>query len=341
MQIPRKKPGAGVVPSSERILAVATGAWSAGILSAAIQHHLFTHLEHGVCVAAEVANRADLSLRGAQALLDGLVAMGLVINRDGEYLNSPESSAFLVEGRPGYLGAYIRLEGMSMEQWALMPEAVQSGAPSETGPGLFPPTFLAELAQALIPLSYPVARVAAEQLGIAGAGPLSLLDVGGGSGIFSAVFLHENAEARATQIDAALVNRMAREVVAAHGIEPARFVTLDGDFHLIDLGSELHDVVIYSHMAQSAAPEANRHTFRRIHQALKPGGVLAIVDMVLDDQRTGHPLALLYNANMFMRTVGGGTYTRGQYRRWLESAGFREVRFIPTEGPATLVMADS
>lgn len=341
MQIPRKKPGAGLIPSPEHILAVATGAWSAGILGAAIQHNLFTHLDHGVCITAEIARRADLSLRGTQALLDGLVAMGFVFNRDGDYINSAESSAFLVEGRPGYLGAYIRLEGMSMEQWAHLPEAVQSGSPPTAAPGIEHNHFWTELAQALIPLSYPVARVAMAQLGIVGAGPISILDVGGGSGIFSAVFLHENSEAQATQVDHASVNRMAREVVSAHGIQPERFITLDGDFHHIDLGSEAHDVVIYSHMAQAEAPEANRYNFRRIHQALKPGGTLAIVDMVLDDLRTGHPLALLYNANMFMRTVGGSTYTRAQYRNWLESAGFRRVSFVPTEGPATLVMAET
>ncbi len=340
MQIPRKAPGVEDFPTPERILSVTTGAWTAGILGASVTHGIFTHVQQGACTTDEIARRAGLSIRGAQSLLDGLVGLGFLRNNHGDYVNTPESSAFLVEGRPGYLGHYIRLEGLAMEQWMSLPDAVRAEAPP---PGRMPNEnrFWEELAQALVPISFPVAQEAVKHLGLAEAGPVSILDVGGGSGIFSAVFLFANPEARSIQVDRSSVNRIARDVVASYGVEPGRFTTVDGDYHNIDFGSEKHDVVVYSHIAHGESPEENRNNFQRINSALKPGGTITVVDFVLEDNRTGHPFAMIFNANMFMRTMSGGTYTRAQYRDWLESAGFRRVRYLPTEGPATMVMADA
>ncbi|WP_317850489.1 methyltransferase dimerization domain-containing protein, partial [Streptomyces venezuelae] len=50
--------------------------------------------------AAQLAARAQISERGAQTLLDGLVSIGLVTLERGRYRNTPAASAYLVAGRP-------------------------------------------------------------------------------------------------------------------------------------------------------------------------------------------------------------------------------------------------
>jgi hypothetical protein len=95
-------------PTPERIMQLATGGWAAGILGAAANHSVFAHLENGEDTASRLAKRSGISGRGAQALLDGLVGLGLVELRDGGYRNTAEASAFLVESRPATLAASPR-----------------------------------------------------------------------------------------------------------------------------------------------------------------------------------------------------------------------------------------
>jgi hypothetical protein len=85
-------------PTSDRIMRLITGYWATGIPGAAATHSLFTHLEDGATTAGRPAARAGISHQGAQALLDGLVSIGLVEVHDGRYRNTAEASTFLVEG---------------------------------------------------------------------------------------------------------------------------------------------------------------------------------------------------------------------------------------------------
>ncbi len=76
----------------------ATGAWAAGILGAGVINSVFTHLEAGADTNEAVAKKAGLSVRGTEAVLDGLVGLGVVGLIDGKYQSSREASEFLVEG---------------------------------------------------------------------------------------------------------------------------------------------------------------------------------------------------------------------------------------------------
>ena len=127
-------------PSPERIMQLATGAWGAGILATGVIQSIFTHLDAGATTTQRVAQSAGLSERGTQALLDGLVGLGLVELIDGSYLNSAEASEFLVEGKPAYTGGYVAFNFADMGRWAGMPEAVRTGAPVAADTGTSPRT---------------------------------------------------------------------------------------------------------------------------------------------------------------------------------------------------------
>lgn len=319
------------------IMKYATGAWVAGVLGAAVQHKVFTLIESAAATTGEIASRAGISLRGAQALCDALLGLGLVQLDGGRYSNAAESSTFLVEGKPTYMGGFMKCEGLAMDQWMKFPDAVKTGEPAPSDTDLSP-EFFEELVPSIAPLSMPAAELAVRELNLAKAGPISILDVGGGSGIYSAIWLRANPQARSTQVDYPLVNRLARQYVGRYGVAD-RFRTIDGDFHVVDFGRDEHHVAVYSHIAHQESPEQNVKLLGRIRTALKPGGSLVINDFVLEDDRSGPPFALLFHANMFVKTHGGATYRAADYRNWLHEAGFGEPRFVNTPGPSTLVIA--
>jgi ubiquinone/menaquinone biosynthesis C-methylase UbiE len=318
---------------------IITGGWASSILGAAAQHGIFTALEGNPATAENVAQKTGISLRGAQALLDGLTGLGLLTLSEGRYQNSPDASAFLVKGKPSYFGGLAEVYLQDFPTWQNLPTAAKTGLPSAQNTSeVADNPFWHVLVPAIAALSFPVAQLAAERLSIAKAGAVTWLDVGGGSGVWSAVWLGANKQAIGTQLDWPNVNKIGREFVANYGVAD-RFQTIDGDFHMTDFGSAKYDFAIYAHIAHMESPADNLATFRKFRKALKPGGTLVVNDFVLNDDRTGHPFAMLFASQMLAVTKDGFTYRQSDYRKWLGEAGFKSVEIVPTPTPSTLVFA--
>ena len=326
-------------PSPEKVMQIVTGGWATSILGAACQHGIFTALEGSPANTETVAKKTGISMRGAQALLDGLTGLGFLTLSNGLYQNSADASAFLVKGKSSYLGGMAEVFLQDFPTWQNLPEAAKTGHPSarETADVADNP-FWHVLVPAIAALSFPVAQMAAERLGVAKAGAVSWLDVGGGSGVWSAVWLGANKQATGYQLDWPNVNKIGRGFVSNFGVAD-RFQTIDGDFHTTDFGAEKYDYAIYAHIAHQESPAGNLANFRKFRKALKPGGTLVVNDFVLNDDRTGHPFALLFASQMLVVTKDGFTYRQSDYRNWLTEAGFKSVDIVPTPTPSTLVFA--
>ena len=77
----------------------------------------------------------------------------------------------------------------------------------------------------------------------------------------------------------------------------------------------------------------------KLRNALKPGGTLVVSDFILNDDRTGHPFAMMFASQMLVVTKEGATYRQADYRAWLAEAGFTSIDIVPTATPATVVFA--
>lgn len=325
-------------PSPVGIMRLINGYWATGVLAAAATHSVFTHLAGGAGTSGELARRAAIAERGAQTLLDGLVSIGLVELHEGRYRNTPEAATYLVEDTPVSLAPFAKLKLGHTGSLTDLAEVVRVGGPIKD--------VVVEVANnphwegivtAIAAQSVPAAGVAAEVLGLADAGEISILDVGGGSGIYSGIWLEANPAARATQLDWEPINEIARRLLDERGVGD-RFTTLNGDFHTTDFGTAEYDVAVYSHIAHQESPESNIEVFTRLRQALKPGGTLVVNDYVVDDDRSGPAFPLIFASEMLLKTRQGSTWTRSDYRDWLIKAGFEDVSFHVAE-PATVVVA--
>jgi SAM-dependent methyltransferase len=272
-------------------------------------------------------------------LLDALHGLGLVELDDGAYRNAPDAAVYLVPGRPGYLGDFASVLLTKAPDWTSFADVVRTGVPVMADTHDTPDSpFWEMLVPAIAPTSAPAAAFAADHLRVADAGEVSILDVGGGSGIFSATWLAVNPRARSTQLDWSAVNAIAREFVARHGVGD-RFSCIDGDLHTTDYGTSAYDIAIFSHVAHQEGPEQNVEILRKLRRALKPGGTLVLNELIVDDDRGGPRFPLIFAAPMLLQSKHGTTWCRADYRRWLADAGFTEVTFDATPAPSTVIFA--
>jgi acetylserotonin N-methyltransferase len=75
-----------------------------------------------------------------------------------------------------------------------------------------------------------------------------------------------------------------------------------------------------------------------VYQRLPAGGALLVAEKLLDDDRTGPPLALFQSLNMLVCTEGKER-TLGEYEALLREAGFGRVEGRRTNAPLDAVLA--
>lgn len=274
-------------------------AMSAGILEA---------LGAGPISAEELATKAKLQSGPTRLLVDALAALGLVQETDGTVALAPAASFVM--------GPY---RDLGDSYWAHLPTLLATGEPlmtvekAEQGEA-----FYQAQAAALEWMVAPAAAVAAEIL--ARLTPSEVLDVGAGSAAWSLALAARDREVRVTAIDRAGVLKIALASAARRGLAD-RFTALPGDFTTVELMDERFDLAIIANVAHLLPPAGNVTLFRRMRRALKPGGAVAVIDVVPGAPGGDLPRAL-YALGLALRTKTGRTYSREELGRCLSDAGF-------------------
>jgi hypothetical protein len=170
-----------------------------------------------------------------------------------------------------------------------------------------------------------VAPVLAEKYPLADA--RRLLDVGGGSGLYSVAWLQRHPALRAVVWDRPEVLKVAAELAAAHGVAD-RLECRPGDMFADAVPADC-DVALFSNILHDWDVPQCRELIGRTAAALPAGGRLLVHDVFLNDALDG-PLPLaLYSAALFTFTEGRA-YSAAEYRAWLGAAGLTAGEVLPT-----------
>jgi SAM-dependent methyltransferase len=155
-----------------------------------------------------------------------------------------------------------------------------------------------------------------------------LLDIGGGSGLYSIAILQQNPQVRAVVWDRGEVLKVAEEFGRQNGVSD-RLEVLAGDMFADPVPADC-DVILLSNILHDWDVPECRKLIQRCADALPASGRLLIHDVFLDDDLGGPLPIALYSAALFSLTEGRA-YSAAEYRGWLREAGLmtgKEV--IPT-----------
>ncbi len=154
-----------------------------------------------------------------------------------------------------------------------------------------------------------------------------LLDIGGGTGIYSIAWLQKHPGLRAIVWDRPEVLKVAAEMANTFGVAD-RLECRPGDMFRDDVPDGA-DVILLSNILHDWDEPECRVLVERSASALRPGGRLLIHDVFLDDDEAGPLPVALYSAALF-RLTEGRAYTASTYRRWLADAGLTPGAVVPT-----------
>lgn len=318
-------PAQGVILDPAPLMQMSFSFAAAKILSTAVQLDIFSHIAAGAQTAAEIAQAANASERGTQMLLDALRGFELLTKHKDAYALSPVAAKFLVRNSPDYLGAILETDA-HWEAWSNLTDAVRNGKPVHS---VFDPAEVEKFFSVLTRSLHVQNRLPAQRLAkILGAGSkyqgLRVLDVGCGSGVWGIAIAEADPESRITAQDLPKVLDQTRTYLERHGVAD-RYDFLPGDLHKVAFPAGEYDLALLGHIVHSESVPSTEELFQRLQAALKPGGRVAIIDMIPNDERSGPPFPLIFALNMLVYSDEGGTYTFGEYRKWLTSAGFSSV----------------
>lgn len=327
-------------PTPDRLMQFAWGCLPTLIIQAALRHRVFDVLDGTARDLAELSQQTGASVRGLRAVANALVGLGLLAKEGERYQLTDESRTFLVQGKPAYHGALFgHVCAQLLPNWMQLEEVVRTGQPATAAePAEGHAKFFAAFVESLFPLSYPAARKLGEHLAVASATtPVSILDVGAGSGVWGIALAEQSALARVRAVDWPQVLEITRTVAQRFGLAD-RFSFAPGDLFEADFGTG-HQIATVGHILHGLGADASRRLLERIYAALAPGGTIAIMEFLPNDDRTGPPPPLLFAVNMLVHTTAGDTFTFAEIRAWLEETGFVNPRLLEVPAVSPLILA--
>ncbi len=319
-------------PPAAPVWGVIQGYASYWALVAAVDLGVFDALAaQGPSTVEPLAGALDASPPHLAALLDGLVALGLLDQVRGTYELNETAERYLTSDGPATMAALVAVANGPLGNWERLADTVRTGRPVSPVDD-DPASFYLPLVRATFPTQRRAADRTAALLGLTRAGrPLRVLDVGAGGAPWSVAFLTQCPDATAVVNDLPGVVEHAAERLAEAAVAD-RAELRPGDYFEIDWEPGAYDLVVLGHVCRAEGDEGSRRLLARAWDALRPGGRLIVADYFPDNARKLNPFGVLMGLTMVAATARGRTFTPEEMRGLLAGHGFGRIRLLEPIG---------
>ncbi|HIA13897.1 MAG TPA: methyltransferase domain-containing protein [Nitrospirales bacterium] len=301
-------------------------------LKTAIELDLFTAIAEGNRTPASLAKRCKTSERGTRILCDYLTIIGFLIKNNTEFRLTPDSATFLDKRSPAFFGSALTfmLSSTLTDGFDGLTEAVRKGGTNLDAEGTTAPDHpeWVTFARSMVPLMAWPARWIASQVTDSTQGPMRVLDIAAGHGLFGIEIAKANPKAEIVALDWENVLTVAKENAAAAGVSD-RYQTIVGSAFDVDLDRN-YDLVLLTNFLHHFDTPTCEGLLRRIHGALVDGGRVITLEFIPNEDRISHPAAD-FGLTMLATTPAGDAYTFAEYDQMFRNAGFghSEMQDIP------------
>ena len=310
-------------------------------LKAAIDLDLFRAVGEGPGDVVSIARHCSASERGIRILCDFLTINGVLAKEDGRYKHTPSSAAFLDPASPACMASVAQFlsEEALMQADTQLAEIVRKGHTYLPGQGTVEPEnpLWVEFAEKMAPMMGPMAGPLGEVVLNGHNGPMRVLDIAAGHGLFGIEIAKQNPQARVTGLDWAPVLRVALKNAEKAGVKD-RYDMLPGSAFEVDFKGP-YDAVLLTNFLHHFNQPTCVGLLKKVRSALKPGGRAATLEFVPNEDRVSPPMPAAFAMTMLTTTAEGDAYTFAELSAMYNEAGFKDVTAHPIPmSPHTVVM---
>ena len=298
---------------------------------------VFDALADAPMSAEALALRCGLAAAATPKLLNALVASGYLRFRNGNYALSPVSRKWLRSDSPHSVRDKVLFEFF---EWSVVEgtEAfVRTGHTQDLHASGHDERWEAyqRAMRVLSGLAAPeiVSRTPMPR------GAVSMLDIGGSHGFISVAMCRRYPALSAVVLDLPTAVRHAAPILARENMGD-RVVHRPGDALTDDLGDAQWDFIYVSQLLHHFDEPTNRTLMQRVARALKPGGHVAIVELVRPGSPGGSGQVGALLDLYFALTSQSGTWSIDEIAGWQSAAGLhvkRPIRLRTVPGAVEIV----
>ncbi|MEI6224509.1 MAG: methyltransferase [Deltaproteobacteria bacterium] len=328
-------------PPPEQMMGLITGYWRSQAVGVAAKLAIADRLGDGPKTVATLAAETATNEAALFRLLRGLASFGVFEETAPRTFELTPLGETLRSNVPGSMRDFAMAETAPGHwlPWGNLDEAVRTGArttPAALGCEIFEwygkhPVEGAAFSGAMGNLSALAAQEAGRVLSLPE--KATVVDVGGAHGTLLAGVLNANPAARGILTDLPHVIADAPRALAAMGIA-GRAEAVAGDFfQAVPEG----DVYLLKQVLHDWSDEQCVAILRNCARAMKPGGKVVVVEMVVPEDGTPS-LAQIMDLNMLVM-LPGRERTEAEFNALFQAAGLSAARVTPTHSPFSLVEA--
>lgn len=304
------------------------------IFLTAYELDIFTVLGDKTRSSDEAAKELGVDGRALDRLMNALCALDLLKKKNGKFSNTASGSRFLVKGSPEYMQGLTHFVHL-WNNWSTLTKAVRFGRPAvfqniDERDGDSLTGFIAAMHER----GYRQAPFVISMINLTGV--TSVLDIGGGSGIFSMAFARAKNDIKATVFDLPNVLPITKMYVEKEKLSD-KILTVPGNYNTDDFPKGF-DLIFLSAVIHSNSPKENNMLIKKCYRSLNPKGQVVVQDFIMDDDRVSPSHGALFALNMLVGTESGDTYTGSEVGQWMKSAGFSKITRKDTNFRTSLII---
>jgi 16S rRNA G966 N2-methylase RsmD len=334
-------PHAAETPSPAIVFETLNAYQRTAALRTAIDLDLFRGIGEGHHDVPSLAKFCSASERGIRILCDYLTVIGLLNKEGNRYHHTPSSALFLDPQSPSCLATTARFLGNPAlyEPFQRLTEIVRKGRTVLPGDGSVEaenPIWV-EFAHAMAPMMAPMAKPLGSIVLDGRNGPMRVLDIAAGHGLFGIEVAKQNPQAHVVAVDWAPVLEVAQANARKAGVAD-RYTKLPGSAFEVDFGGP-YDAVLLTNFLHHFDPPTNVKLLKKVHASMTPGGRVAALEFVPNEDRVSPPMAAAFSLMMLSNTPAGDAYTFRELESMYHEAGFGNVSAHPVPmAPHTIVL---
>jgi hypothetical protein len=299
------------------------------ILLTACELDIFSILDNDSKTSLEIAEAIPANQSSLERLLNALVSLNMLHKEDNKYYNSKISARFLVSNSKDYIGT-ARHANYLWKSWSNLTESVKTGLPPKDLK--WDSDRIDSFVETTELRAYNLAPMVVKSLNLENVN--TVLDLGGGSGYYSAEMLKANPHLRITILEFPEVIPYTKKYMSKHiGIE--RFKFIGADFFESEL-EKGYDMVFLGNIINFFKLWDNVKLFTKVYKILNYSGFVAVFDKILNDDRISPINSSLMNLNMLLNSNGGSCYTATEIWIMLKEAFFDNIKRIDIQKGSSL-----